>query len=426
MGAELGATTSIFPFDAPMDRVSARHRARRRSPTSPRRTARSLDGRPRGGEEPREVLRRGSSRSTSRRSSRTSSARTLPTSRARSRRWPRRSRRKGYPDAISAALIGSCTNSSYEDISRAADVAPAGEGARDLHRRSRSSSRPGSEQIRATIDRDGQLAELETIGATVLANACGPCIGQWKRDELKPGEKNSIVTSFNRNFPRRNDGNPETLAFIASPEIVIAYALAGRLSFNPLDRPDRRRPTARSSRCAPPTKAPDLPANGFVRDATGYLAPSADGSRVDLRVAPDSERLQLLAPFAPWDGKDFVELPLLLKAKGKCTTDHISPAGPWLTLPRPPRQHQRQHVHRRGQRLHGGAGHDAKPADRRGGTEGPGRRAGAQGGRRCAGSWSATRTTARDRAASTRRCRPATSAPPPSSSAPSPASTSRT
>jgi aconitate hydratase len=188
---------------------------------------------------------------------------------------------------------------------------------------------PGSEQIRATIERDGQMGELEAIGAQVLANACGPCIGQWQRDEIKPGVRNTIVTSFNRNFPRRNDGNPETLAFIASPEIVAAYALAGRLSFNPLT--DQLRAADGSTfRLVPPAAAPDLPAGGFVRDTEGYVAPAADGSRVEVRVAAESKRLQLLSPFSSWDGRDFEKLPLLLKARGKCTTDHISPAGPWL------------------------------------------------------------------------------------------------
>jgi aconitate hydratase len=173
------------------------------------------------------------------------------------------------------------------------------------------------------------MGEIQSVGGQVLANACGPCIGQWKRDEIKPGTRNTIVTSYNRNFPARNDGSRETLAFMGSPEIVAAYALAGRLSFNPM-KDTLQGGDGKPFTLAAPKPAPDLPANGFVRDLDGYLAPAADGSKVKLEVAPDSKRLQLLTPFAPWDGKDFVELALLLKAKGKCTTDHISPAGPWL------------------------------------------------------------------------------------------------
>ncbi len=234
---------------------------------------------------------------------------------------------KGYPERISASLIGSCTNSSYEDISRVADIA---EQASKLGIRMNSPLyvSPGSEQIRSTIERDGQLGTLQSLGATVLANACGPCIGQWKRTEVEMGQANSIVTSFNRNFPKRNDGNPATMAFIASPEIVIALGLAGRLTFNPLA--DSLPGRGGEVRLEPPRKAPDLPADGFVHDTSGYLPPADEGGEVTIRVKPDSERLQILEPFPSWDGKDFSELPILLKAKGKCTTDHISPAGPWL------------------------------------------------------------------------------------------------
>ncbi len=236
--------------------------------------------------------------------------------------------KEGYPDEISVALIGSCTNSSYEDICRVVDVL------RQARKRGVKAAipflvTPGSEQIRATIVRDGLMSEIESAGGQVLANACGPCIGQWQRDEIKPGVRNTIVTSFNRNFPRRNDGNAETLAFIGSPEIVAAYALSGRLSFDPLRDTLAASDGARFKLDAP-AAAPDLPANGFVRDADGYLAPPADGGEIEMKIRADSKRLQRLAPFAPWDGKDFERCALLLKAKGKCTTDHISPAGPWL------------------------------------------------------------------------------------------------
>jgi aconitate hydratase len=188
---------------------------------------------------------------------------------------------------------------------------------------------PGSEQIRATIERDGQMAELESFGATVLANACGPCIGQWKRDEIEKGQPNTIVTSFNRNFPRRNDGNPQTLAFIGSPEIVAAYAAAGRLSFDPA-KDSVRKADGSEFKLEPPGPAPDLPAEGFVRDEEGFVGPPDDGSDVEVVIDADSKRLERLEGFEPWSGGDYVKLPLLLKVKGKCTTDHISPAGPWL------------------------------------------------------------------------------------------------
>ena len=237
-------------------------------------------------------------------------------------------RQEGYPDEISVSLVGSCTNSSYEDVSRAADVAKQAEahGAKMV---TPLLVTPGSEMVHATIQRDGQVLALEQVGATVLANACGPCIGQWRREEIKPGERNSIVTSFNRNFPRRNDGNAETMAFIASPEIVMAYGLAGRLSFNPLTD-TLPGPDGSEWRLEPPAPAPEVPKEGFVGRGFGYQPPAEDGSGVEIDVAPDSQRLQLLEPFAPWDGNDFDRLPLLLKAQGKCTTDHISPAGPWL------------------------------------------------------------------------------------------------
>ncbi len=236
-------------------------------------------------------------------------------------------KKNGYPVAISAALIGSCTNSSYEDIGRAAHVARQAQ-ALGLKAAAKFLVSPGSDQIRNTIERDGQMRVLNDIGAAVLANACGPCIGQWQRDDIKKGEANSIVTSFNRNFPARNDANPETLAFIASPEIVTALAIAGRLDFNPLTD-TLRGADGKSAKLSAP-EAPELPAKGFAAGAAGYVEPAADGSAIEVKVDPNSERLQLLAPFAKWDGKDFARLAVLLKAKGKCTTDHISPAGQWL------------------------------------------------------------------------------------------------
>jgi aconitate hydratase len=234
---------------------------------------------------------------------------------------------KGYPDELKVALIGSCTNSSYEDMTRAANIAEQG-AEHGMTVKSGFMITPGSEQIHQTIRRDGQLQTLEKIGGIVLANACGPCIGQWKREDIGPGEANSIITSFNRNFRRRNDGNAETLAFIGSPEIVTAMALSGRLSFNPLT--DKlAAPDGSMVQLHAPT-APEVPSNGFISEDSGYIPPADEASKVAVDVPPDSERLQLLAPFDPWNGKDYSELPVLLKALGKCTTDHISPAGAWL------------------------------------------------------------------------------------------------
>jgi aconitate hydratase len=232
----------------------------------------------------------------------------------------------GFVDRIATALIGSCTNSSYEDMSRAADIATQAKS----HGLSSSVAllvTPGSEQIRATIARDGQMQALTGIGATVLANACGPCIGQWRR--AGADVPNTIVTSYNRNFPRRNDGRPTTMNFIASPEIVTALAIAGRLSFNPLTD-SLSDAEGRPFRLAPPRPAPEVPLNGFDRGATAYVPPRPDGRGIALAIDPASERLQRLDPWPAWDGRDFLDLPVLLKARGKCTTDHISPAGPWL------------------------------------------------------------------------------------------------
>ncbi|MGY8736061.1 MAG: aconitate hydratase, partial [bacterium] len=235
-----------------------------------------------------------------------------------------------YPIKISSALIGSCTNSSYEDFSRAADVAEQA-AAKGVKVKSTLWCTPGSEQVDETVSRDGQKAALESIGAVVLANACGPCIGQWKRDDIEMGQANSILSSFNRNFPKRNDGNPATLSFIGSPEICVAYALAGTLDFNPMTDEIEAADGTRF-KLNPPAPAPEIPANGFVISFGGYEdpPPTAERAAVSVEVAEGSDRLQLLEPFPAWDGNDYEKLPLLLKAKGKCTTDHISMAGPWL------------------------------------------------------------------------------------------------
>jgi aconitate hydratase len=236
--------------------------------------------------------------------------------------------RNAFPDEIATALIGSCTNSSYEDMSRAADIA-AQARAHGIGSTTPLMVTPGSEQIRATIERDGQMQSLKDIGAVVLANACGPCIGQWRRSQRTAGAPNTIVTSYNRNFPRRNDGQAATMNFIASPEIVTALALAGKLAFNPLTD-SLVGADGKPFRLAPPAPAPEVPAKPFERGRSTYVAPPADGRHVVLQVDPRSERLQRLQPWPAWDGLDFLDLPVLIKTKGKTTTDDISPAGPWL------------------------------------------------------------------------------------------------
>lgn len=234
---------------------------------------------------------------------------------------------KGYPEKLSVGLIGSCTNSSYEDIDRSASIAQQAL-TKGLKAKSQFIITPGSEQVRATIERDGQLKTFEEFGGVVLANACGPCIGMWKRMDNKTGEKNSIVTSFNRNFAKRNDGNPETLAFVASPELTTALAIAGTITFNPVT--DELVNEAGEKVKLDPPVGDELPLRGFDKGANVYIAPNANGNNIEVKVSPASDRLQLLEPFSPWEGKDLEDLQILLKAKGKCTTDHISMAGPWL------------------------------------------------------------------------------------------------
>ena len=235
-----------------------------------------------------------------------------------------------YADPISVALIGSCTNSSYEDMSRAASLAQQAKS-KGIKSKIPLLVTPGSEQIRGTIERDGQMDSLKDIGATVLANACGPCIGQWNRPELEKNKKNSIVTTFNRNFPGRNDGQRSTLNFIGSPEMIIALALGGRLSFNPL-KDDLVAADGSKFKLEPPKIAPEVPEEGFMIPDNIFVAPPTDSSNTPVVIDPNSKRLQRLEPFTKWNGSDFVELPIMVKAKGKCTTDHISPAGAWLSL----------------------------------------------------------------------------------------------
>jgi aconitate hydratase len=325
MGAELGATTSIFPFDARMSRylratdraevaaLAERHRehlvADPEVEADPRAYYDELVEIELDELEPQVVGPHSPDR-----------ARPIGqlASEVEAERWPAR---------IKAALIGSCTNSSYEDMKRAAHIARQGIRA-GLRAKTPFLITPGSERIHQTIKRDGIMEAFEQMGGTVLANACGPCIGQWKRSDVGREEANSIVSSFNRNFPGRNDGSAATLSFLTSPEIVTAMAFAGTLAFDPLHG---ALPAAdgRPFRFTAP-EAEELPEGGFAQGDQGYEAPADDGDAIAVEINPHSERLQLLAPFPRWDGQDFRELPILIKTRGKTTTDHISPAGLWL------------------------------------------------------------------------------------------------
>jgi aconitate hydratase len=233
----------------------------------------------------------------------------------------------GWPAKLEVALIGSCTNSSYEDISRSASIVKDAVG-KGLKTNSEFTITPGSELVRFTIERDGFIKQFEDVGGIVLANACGPCIGQWARHIDDPNRKNTIITSFNRNFAKRNDGNASTHAFVASPELVTAMAIAGSIAFNPLTDKLTNAKGEKVTLAEP--KGFELPPKGFAVQDAGYQAPASDGSKVQVVVDPQSKRLQLLEPFKAWEGTDLKGLKLLIKAKGKCTTDHISMAGPWL------------------------------------------------------------------------------------------------
>ncbi len=325
MGAELGATTSLFPFDERM--VTYLQATRRSELAELAQSHRSeLTADPEVFENPEKFYDRIIEINLSELEAHVVGPHTPDLAHPISK-LADDARREDYPNNLTAGLIGSCTNSSYEDIGRSANVAEQA-AKQGLKAKSTFMITPGSGHIFETIKRDGQMEALNAIGGNVLANACGPCIGQWKRDDIEEGERNSILTSYNRNFKKRNDGSPNTYAFIGSPEIVTAMALSGRLDFNPLidslTTPDGNR-----VKLEPPT-APELPENGFVFDDSGFIAPADDGDQIEIEVKEDSTRLQLLIPFEPWDGKDYTDLPVLLKALGKCTTDHISPAGPWL------------------------------------------------------------------------------------------------
>ena len=326
MGAELGATTSVFPFDKRMaDYLRATGRAEIAALAEDVRTQLTAD--PEVLNDPTRYYDEVVEIDLSRLEPQVVGPHTPDLTRDVSH-LAGDVKAKDYPPQLTAALIGSCTNSSYEDIGRAAHIARQAR-ARGLKARVPFMVTPGSEQVRATIERDGLLADLEAIGATVLANACGPCIGQWERTDVPKGEKNSILTSYNRNFPARNDGNPGTHAFIASPEVVTAYALTGRLDQDPIHNGVPLADGSTLKLAAPVGE--ELPAKGYDAGESGYAPPTDNPAAVTVAVNPKSERLALLEPFDPVDKKTgYAGLPVLLKASGKCTTDHISPAGPWL------------------------------------------------------------------------------------------------
>merc|ERR1712137_440857 len=296
MGAEIGATTSLFPYN---DRMAAYLRATRR-----------------------EVIEINLSELTPHLNGPFTPDLAHPIA-----DFAKTVKENNWPEALSAGLIGSCTNSSYEDMSRSADIAQQALD-RGIKAKVPFHITPGSEQVRATIARDGQMKVLQEVGGSVLANACGPCIGQWNRQDVPKGERNSIVTSFNRNFRRRSDGNPETHAFVTSPELVTALVISGDLTFNPMTDSLRDADGNEFKFRAP--NGDELPAQYFDPGEDTYQRPPEDGTEIEVVVNPNSDRLQLLEPFKPWDKKDLKDMPILIKARGKCTTDDISAAGPWL------------------------------------------------------------------------------------------------
>jgi aconitate hydratase A / 2-methylisocitrate dehydratase len=325
MGAEIGATTSLFGYDEKM-KIYLEGTGRSAVAAMADKVAANLTGDPEVYEHPEKYFDQVIEIDLSSLEPHINGPFTPD------KAWPlsefaKAVKENNYPSKLEVGLIGSCTNSSYEDITRAASVASQALE-KKLEVKAEFTITPGSEQVRYTIERDGLLNVFENIGGVVLANACGPCIGQWARHNADKQEKNSIITSFNRNFAKRNDGNPNTYAFVASPEIVTAFAIAGDLTFNPLT--DSLINSEGQQIKLEEPKGIEMPQKGFAVEDNGYQAPARDGSHIKIIVKPDSNRLQLLTPFEALKGKDLTDLRLFLKAKGKCTTDHISMAGPWL------------------------------------------------------------------------------------------------
>ncbi|KAF8541953.1 putative aconitate hydratase mitochondrial precursor [Trichophaea hybrida] len=319
MGAEIGATTSLFPFNESMYKYLA---ATKRTAIGDFARTYQKELRPDEGAEYDQLIEINLSELEPHINGPFTPDLATPLS-----KWKETVKKEGWPAELKVGLIGSCTNSSYEDMSRSASIARDalnhGAKAKSLY-----TVTPGSEQIRATIARDGQLQTFEEFGGIVLANACGPCIGQWDRKDVKKGEKNSIMSSYNRNFTGRNDANPATHAFVTSPDLVTAFTIAGTLNFNPLTDPIKGK-DGKEFMLSPPTGA-GLPERGYDPGRDTYQAPPADAVSVQVKVSPTSDRLQVLSPFETWDGKDATDLPILIKCQGKTTTDHISMAGPWL------------------------------------------------------------------------------------------------
>ena len=327
MGAEIGATTSVFPYDKAIERY-LRSTSRETIADLANKHAANLQADPEVLDQPEKFFDEVIHINLAELRPHINGPHTPDLARELKDLGPE-AVENGWPLEISAALIGSCTNSSYEDITRAASIArEAAESG--LKTKTRLLITPGSEKVRATITRDGLLADFEALGAVVLANACGPCIGQWDRslEDHEAGTPNVIVTSYNRNFPKRNDGDAATLAFVTSPETVMALALSGRVDFDPVTD-ELINESGESVKLSTP-EGLELPPSGFDPGVDTFLPPPDDGSEVDVQVSPDSTRLQLLTPFSEWDGNDYTNLPILVKATGKFTTDHISMAGPWL------------------------------------------------------------------------------------------------
>lgn len=325
MGAEIGATTSLFPYDEKMD-AYLRSTARADVADLAKQNANLLVADTEIATDPEKYFDQVIEINLSELEPHLNGPFTPD------RAWPiskmaEACKENDFPEKLSIGLIGSCTNSSYEDIDRAANIAKQA-AEKGLKAKALYNITPGSEQVRATIERDGQLKALTNFGGEVMANACGQCIGMWQRMDNPSGEKNSIVTSFNRNFAKRNDGNPNTLAFVASPELTTALVLAGTITFNPAT--DKLINDKGEEVMLEPPVGDELPANGFLPDLTGFQEPTEDGSDVEVIIHPDSKRLEFLKRFPAWSGENFTDMPLLLKAKGKCTTDHISMAGAWL------------------------------------------------------------------------------------------------
>ncbi|KAI1262006.1 aconitase family-domain-containing protein [Xylariaceae sp. FL1019] len=319
MGAEIGATTSVFPFN---DRMYDYLAATKRSAIGDFARQYAKDLRADEGAEYDEVIEINLSELEPHINGPFTPDLATPIS-----KFSAAVKANNWPEELKVGLIGSCTNSSYEDMSRAANIA---RDAMDHGIKAKAAFlvTPGSEQIRATIARDGQLQTFEEFGGTVVANACGPCIGQWKRTDVEKGTPNSILSSYNRNFTGRNDGNPATHSFVTSPDLVVALTIAGSLHFNPLTDTLKGK-DGKEFKLAPPT-GDGLPTRGYDPGQDTYQAPPADRSTVQVQVSPSSDRLQILSPFEAWDGKDALDMPILIKAQGKTTTDHISMAGPWL------------------------------------------------------------------------------------------------